>query len=76
MFHELDIQATGIGDYETTEATENLVIDMVVNLIKIGVHLSKQPKVSQTRLRITAVCFEYSFRDGHGWPMNEISCWW
>lgn len=41
----LDIQATGIGDYESTEPTENLVADMVVNLTKIGLHLSKQPKV-------------------------------
>lgn len=45
MFHELDIQATGIGDYESSEPTENLVIDIVINIIKIGLHLSKQPKV-------------------------------
>lgn len=46
MFHELDIQATGIGEYESSEPTENLIIDIVVNIIKIGSHLSKQPKVS------------------------------
>lgn len=45
MHSVLDIQATGVGDYETTEPTENLVIDIVVNAIKIGMHLSKQPKV-------------------------------
>lgn len=45
MYHELDIQATGIGEYETSEPTENIVIEIVVNVIKIGSHLSKQPKV-------------------------------
>jgi len=45
MSHELDIQATGIGEYETSEPTENIVIEIVVNVIKIGAHLSKQPKV-------------------------------
>ncbi|KAF6018280.1 C7orf62 [Bugula neritina] len=46
MSHELDIQATGIGEYETSEPTENIVIEIVVNVIKIGAHLSKQPKLS------------------------------
>ncbi|XP_067933457.1 testis-expressed protein 47-like isoform X2 [Watersipora subatra] len=46
MYHELDIQATGIGDYETSEPVENVVIEIVVNVIKIGSHLSKQPKLS------------------------------
>ena len=44
-FKILDIQAPQFSDFETQEKIDSIVIDMVGQVLKLGGHLAKQPKV-------------------------------
>ena len=35
----------GLESYEATDSTENLVVDLLTQLLKLGNFLAKQPKV-------------------------------
>ena len=41
----LDIEAPRLDEYETTESAEKLVLEMLTQLLKLGLYLSKHQKV-------------------------------
>jgi hypothetical protein len=41
----VDIEAPKIDDYEATEEAHRMVSDIVMQLLKLGGFISKQPKV-------------------------------
>lgn len=45
-YRTLDIVEPGIETYEPTETSENLVIELVSQLLRLGAFLSKQPKLN------------------------------
>uniref|UniRef100_A0A0B6Z9H9 BLUF domain-containing protein n=1 Tax=Arion vulgaris TaxID=1028688 RepID=A0A0B6Z9H9_9EUPU len=45
-FQTLDIIEHGIEAYDTHEPCENLIVDLLTQILKLGVYLFKQPKTS------------------------------
>ena len=47
MFKTLEIQSARLDSYDSSESTDKIVLDCLVQLLKLGNHLSKIPKVRQ-----------------------------
>jgi len=45
-FRTLDIVEPGLESYEATDSTENLTVDLLTQLLKLGNFLAKQPKLN------------------------------
>ncbi|XP_060063478.1 testis-expressed protein 47-like [Ylistrum balloti] len=49
-FRTLDIQAARIENYDSNESTDKIVIDLLTQLLKLGNHLAKTPKLNLKNL--------------------------
>lgn len=45
-FRVMDIEAPNLDDYETSDESRRLVLDMVIQLLKLGAHIARQPKMA------------------------------
>ena len=45
MFKTLEIQSARLDSYDSSESTDKIVLDCLIQLLKLGNHLAKIPKV-------------------------------
>ena len=59
-FRVLDIEAPRLDEYDTSESPDKLVKDLLIQLLKLGVHLSRQPKVTYVALVFSHIFLQHS----------------
>ncbi len=71
MFRTLDIVEHGIEAFDTNEPFENLIVEMLTQVLKLGVYLTQQHKVGRG---VICLCKKSSSFKGNSTANSPFLC--